>query len=110
VRRFVLALTRTVALYAFAAWSYVALVAVFLPKTLGFQLTHFSKLPHTDTFGEVSFVVSLASYFVYRMLIEAQPPAAGMTERPVPLGAGRQPVPETPEAVAGSTESAAPIA
>ena len=71
MRRVALALTRTIALYAFAAWAYVALVAVFLPKTLGFQLTHFAKIPHTDTFGEVSFVVSLVSYFVYRMLIEA---------------------------------------
>ena len=77
MRRIVLALTRTIAVYAFAAWAYVALVAVFLPHTLGFQLTHFSKLPHTDTFGEVSFVVSLVSYFVYRMLIESQPPATG---------------------------------
>jgi hypothetical protein len=75
VRRFVIVLTRTVALYAFAAWVYVALVAVFLPRTLGFQLSHFSKQPHTDTFGEVSFVVSLVSYFVYRMLIEPEPPA-----------------------------------
>ncbi len=75
MRRFVLALTRTVAIYAFAAWAYVALVAVFLPRTLGFQLTHFSKQPHTDTFGEVSFVVSLVSYFAYRMLTESEPPA-----------------------------------
>jgi hypothetical protein len=75
VRRFVLVLTRTVAIYAFAAWAYVALVAVFLPHTLGYQLTHFSKQPHTDTFGEVSFVVSLVSYFVYRMLTEPQSPS-----------------------------------
>ena len=68
VRRFFVVLTRTLAIYAFAAWVYVALVAIFLPRTLGFQLTHFSKQPHTDTFGEVSFVVSLVSYFVYRML------------------------------------------
>ena len=72
VRRFAIVLTRTLAIYAFAAWAYVALVAVFLPKTLGFQLTHFAKEPHTDTFGEVSFVVSLVSYFIYRMLIEEE--------------------------------------
>jgi hypothetical protein len=76
VRRFVIVLTRTLALYAFAAWAYVALVAVFLPRTLGFQLTHFSKQPHTDTFGEVSFAVSLVCYFVYRLLTESGPPAA----------------------------------
>jgi hypothetical protein len=76
VRRFFIVLTRALAIYGFAAWVYVAMVAVFLPRTLGFQLTHFSKLPHTDTFGEVSFVVSFVSYFVYRILIEPQPPAA----------------------------------
>jgi hypothetical protein len=75
VRRIAVVLTRTLALYAFAAWAYVALVAVFLPRTLGFQLTHFSKQPHTDTFGEVSFVVSLVSYFIYRLLTESDPPA-----------------------------------
>jgi hypothetical protein len=75
VRRIVIVLTRTLALYAFAAWGYVALVAVFLPRTLGFQLTHFSKQPHTDTFGEVSFVVSLVSYFIYRLLTEREAPA-----------------------------------
>jgi hypothetical protein len=72
VRRFALALSRTVALYAFAAWSYVALVAVFLPRTLSFQLTHFMKIPRTDTFGEASFVVSLISYFAYRLLTECE--------------------------------------
>jgi hypothetical protein len=61
-------------MYAFAAWAYVALVAVFLPHTLGFQLTHFSKEPHTDTFGEISFVVSLISYVVYRLLVDPVPP------------------------------------
>jgi hypothetical protein len=72
VRRIAIVLTRTLAMYAFAAWAYVALVAVFLPRTLGFQLTHFSKQPHTDTFGELSFVVSLVSYFIYRLLTESQ--------------------------------------
>lgn len=76
MRRIAVVLTRTLALYGFAAWAYVALVAVFLPRTLGFQLTHFSKLPHTDTFGEISFVVSLVSYFVYRLLTEPGPPVA----------------------------------
>ena len=50
-----------------------ALVAVFLPRTLGFQLTHFAQQPHTDTFGEVSGVASLVSYFGYRMLTEPGP-------------------------------------
>jgi hypothetical protein len=70
VRHFYLALSRTVAIYAFAAWAYVALVAVFLPNTLSFQLTHLLRVPRTDTFGEACFIVSLVSYFTYRMLVE----------------------------------------
>jgi hypothetical protein len=70
VRRIGLALTRTLALYCFAAWAYVAMIAVFYPRALGIQLTHFTKQPHTDTFGEVNFVISLVSYFAYRLLSE----------------------------------------
>jgi uncharacterized membrane protein YjfL (UPF0719 family) len=71
MRRVALAASRTIALYSFAAWAYVALVAVFLPNTLSFQLTHFLKVPRTDTFGEINFVISLISYFIFRMLTEA---------------------------------------
>lgn len=65
--------TRTVAIYAFAAWVYVALVALILPDTLPLQLTHLWKHPRTDTFGEVSFVVSLLSYFSYGLLTTTAP-------------------------------------
>jgi hypothetical protein len=82
MRRFLLALTRTLALYSFAAWAYVALIAVFYPQALPIQLSHFSLQPHTDTFGEVNFVISLVSYFTYRMLVEPGRPA-GAAE-PVP--------------------------
>jgi hypothetical protein len=44
------------------------LVALVHPRTLGLQLTHFTKLPHEDTFGETCFVVSLVSFFVYNLL------------------------------------------
>lgn len=60
--------SRTLAVYGFAGWVYIALVALVHPYTLKLQLTHFTKLPHEDTFGEVSFVVSLVSFFVYNML------------------------------------------
>jgi peptidoglycan/LPS O-acetylase OafA/YrhL len=61
------AIALTVSAYAFAAWVYVAAVALVLPQTLPWQLTHFAKWPRTDTFGEISFVVSLVAFFVYRM-------------------------------------------
>lgn len=60
--------SRTLALYCFAGWVYIALVALVHPRTLGLQLTHFAKLPHEDTFGETCFVVSLVSFFIYNML------------------------------------------
>jgi hypothetical protein len=67
-RRIALVVSRTLALYGFAAWVYIALVALIHPWTLGMQLTHFTKLPHEDTFGETSFVVSFISYLVYSWL------------------------------------------
>ena len=67
-RRTTIALTRTLALYGFAGWIYIALVALIHPWTLGQQLTHFASFPHEDTFGEVSFVISLVSFFVYALL------------------------------------------
>lgn len=66
--RIALVASRTLALYGFAGWVYIALVALVHPYTLGWQLTHFSKLPHEDTFGETCFVVSLVSFFIYNLL------------------------------------------
>jgi len=67
-RRIALVTSQTLALYGFAGWVYVALVALVHPYTLGLQLTHFAKLPHEDTFGETCFVVSMISFFIYRLL------------------------------------------
>ena len=67
-RRIALVASLTLAVYGFAGWVYIALVALVHPYTLGLQLTHFTKLPHEDTFGEICFVVSLVSFFIYRLL------------------------------------------
>ena len=67
-RRVALVTSKTLAVYGFAGWVYIALVALVHPATLGLQLTHFARFPHEDTFGEISFVVSLVSFFVYQML------------------------------------------
>jgi hypothetical protein len=60
--------SKTLAVYGFAGWAYIALAALLHPGTLGLQLTHFARFPHEDTFGEISFVVSLVSFFVYNLL------------------------------------------
>jgi hypothetical protein len=67
-RRIALAASLTLAVYGFAGWVYIALVALIHPHTLGLKLTHFMTFPHEDTFGEVCFVVSLVSFFVYNFL------------------------------------------
>jgi hypothetical protein len=73
-RGIALGASRTLALYGFAGWVYIALVALVHPRTLGLQLTHFAKLPHEDTFGEICFVISLVSFFVYNLLRSSQGP------------------------------------
>jgi hypothetical protein len=82
-RRIVLVATRTLALYGFAGWVYIALVALVHPNTLGMQLTHFAKLPHEDTFGEVCFVVSMVSFFIYNLLVSSGPPGSGSNGGPL---------------------------
>ena len=67
-RRIALVTTLTLAVYGFAGWAYIALVAIVHPPTLRLQLTHFAKYPHEDTFGEVCFVISIVSFFVYKLL------------------------------------------
>jgi len=70
VRKIARSIFLTLAIYGFAGWVYIALVALVHPHTLGLQLTHFYKYPHEDTFGETSFVVSLVSFFCYQLLRE----------------------------------------
>jgi hypothetical protein len=67
-RRIALGASRTLALYSFAGWVYVALAALVEPNTLHLQLTHFAEFPHEDTFGEICFAVSIVSFFVYNLL------------------------------------------
>jgi hypothetical protein len=55
------------ALYGFAGWLYVAGVALAQPQTLSWQLTHLASWPRTDTFGELSFVVSFVAFIAYRL-------------------------------------------
>jgi hypothetical protein len=70
MRRVINALSLAVAIYGFAAWIYVAAVALVQPDTLSLQLTHFSKWPRTDTFGEIGFVVSFVAFITFRLTRE----------------------------------------
>jgi hypothetical protein len=70
IRRITNVIALTVALYGFAAWAYVAAVALAQPNTLPWQLTHLAKWPRTDTFGELSFVVSCVAFVVYGLTRE----------------------------------------
>jgi hypothetical protein len=71
-RRIAIVTTRTLALYGFAGWVYIAVVALVEPDTLGMRLTHFAPYPHEDTFGEICFAVSIVSYFIYSLLRSAE--------------------------------------
>ncbi|SRR6266702_8754535 len=67
-RRIAIGVSRTLAVYGFAGWVYIALVALVHPYTLRLQLTHFTKFPHEDTFGETCFGVSMVSFFIHSLL------------------------------------------
>jgi hypothetical protein len=67
VRRIVNVVALGVAVYGFAAWVYVAVVALVEPNTLSVQLTHLASWPRTDTFGETSFVASFVAFLVYKL-------------------------------------------
>jgi hypothetical protein len=67
MKRVLNTLALAVAIYGFAAWVYVAAVALVDPQTLSWQLTHLASWPRTDTFGEASFVASMIGFVVYRL-------------------------------------------
>jgi len=61
---------RTLFLFAFAGWIYIALNAVFHPETLAMPLTHLFPYPREDTFGIICFAVSFISYFFLNIVKE----------------------------------------
>ena len=68
MKRFLQATTFTLFVHSFAGWFYIAGNAVFHPQTLALPLTHFLSWPREDTFGIISFSVSIISLFVYMMI------------------------------------------
>ena len=65
---FLRTLSLAVCIYAFAAWVYVAAVALVAPQTLSWRLTHLASWPRTDTFGEACFALSFVSFVAFRSL------------------------------------------
>ena len=67
-RAVVEAVLSVVKVYSFAGWAYIALNAVFHPRTLSLRLTHFAPWPREDTFGVACFIVSFTSALALAVL------------------------------------------
>jgi hypothetical protein len=59
---------KTLSLYSFAGWAYIAMNAIFHPDTLRLPVSHLLPWPHEDTFGAVCFVISAASFFCLQLV------------------------------------------
>lgn len=66
-RRWVAGVLRTLAVYLFAGWAYIAAIAVFRPDSLSLPVWHELGL-RRDTFGAVCFVGSFASYVAWQLV------------------------------------------
>jgi hypothetical protein len=62
----------TLFVFGLLGWLYIAVVAIVHPQTLTLQLTHFAPWPREDTFGEVSFVISFLSFFIWNLIREKE--------------------------------------
>lgn len=60
-------LSKTLFVFGLLGWLYIVGVALVHPQTLQLQLTHFASWPREDTFGEVSFIVSFISFFIWNL-------------------------------------------
>jgi len=58
----------TLFIFGFFGWAYIAMNAVFHPQTLPMPLTHLAPWPREDTFGAVSFIVSMVSFFCWNLV------------------------------------------
>ncbi len=62
----------TLFVFGLLGWLYIVLNSEIHPWTLSMQLTHFLPFPREDTAGEISFVVSLVSFFVWNLVKDGQ--------------------------------------
>ena len=68
--RIIRALSLTLFIYGFAGWFYIVLNAVVHPRTLADPVTHLTPFLREDTFGIISFAVSMVSFFIWRLTKE----------------------------------------
>jgi hypothetical protein len=61
VTRALVALLRTVRLFGFLAWAYIAANSISHPVTMTEHLTHLANWPHENTFGALAFALSLVA-------------------------------------------------
>jgi hypothetical protein len=55
-------------IFGLLGWIYIAGNAWFHPESLSWPLTHFLSWPREDTFGAVSFAVSIISFFAWNVV------------------------------------------
>ena len=70
--RALLALLRTLRLFGFLAWAYIAANSISHPVTMTEHLTHLAGWPHENTFGALALASSLAA----AVLLALRPPPA----------------------------------
>ena len=58
----------TLFIFGLLGWLYIVLNAEVHIQTLHLPLTHFLPWPREDTFGEISFVVSMVSFFIWNLV------------------------------------------
>jgi heme O synthase-like polyprenyltransferase len=62
------ALSLTLFVFGLLGWIYIVVNSEVHLWTLAMPLTHFLPYPREDTSGEISFLVSMASFFVWNLV------------------------------------------
>ena len=62
----------TLFVFGLLGWLYIVLNSEIHMYTLAMPLTHFLPYPREDTSGEISFVVSMVSFFFWNLLRETK--------------------------------------
>lgn len=60
----------TLFVFGLLGWLYIVFNAAVHPQTLSMPLTHLLSYPREDTFGTISFLVSMVSFFFWNFLRE----------------------------------------
>jgi hypothetical protein len=58
----------TLFVFGLLGWIYIVLNSEFHTQTLVLPVTHFLPYPREDTFGAVSFLVSMISFFLWNLV------------------------------------------